>query len=110
MVTLLLGILSSVFTEVITALNHKLQNTVLKGKAAFLLSFTVAMVLALIKTFTAPDFSWSILHNWTQLVATFTSIFGISQVYFLLVVKNLNLDVSAPSSGPLKFTEGSTNE
>lgn len=97
MLTILLGILSSVAAEVVTALNERLKNTVLKGDGAFLLAFGMAAVGAAIKEVMLPGFQISDLTNMTKLAADFSEIFAVSQVYFLLVMQKLNLDVQSPA-------------
>jgi hypothetical protein len=93
MVTILLGVISSTLAEIITALNKKLQNTVLKGDAAFLIVFGVSLVGAIGKEILAPGFAWVDLRNLQLLSSTFAEIFSVSQVYFIFVVEKLNLDV-----------------
>lgn len=91
--TILLGIVSSTIAEVVTALNKKLQGTVLKGEAAFIIAFVMAILAAALKEIMAPGFQLADLKNWQALTATFGEVFTISQVYFLFLVKKLNLDV-----------------
>lgn len=93
MLTLLLGILSSVAAEVVTAINAKLENTVLKGDGAFLLAFGMALPAAILKEIMMPGFDFHMLLNYQQLGVNFSEVFAVSQVYFLLVMQKLNLDV-----------------
>lgn len=94
-VTIILGIVSSLFTELVTALNAKLKNTVLKGDAAFLLAFAVAFIFAAVKTILfTPGFVWN---DWPTLATEFGAIFTVSQVYFILIMQKLNIDVATPS-------------
>lgn len=99
--TILLGILSSVATEVVTAINAKLEGTVLKGDGAFILSFGIALPAAIVKEFMMPGFDFHMLLNYQQLAANFSEIFAISQVYFLFVAQKLGLDLP---SGTTKTT------
>lgn len=109
--TTLLGILSSVAAEVITALNKKLKGTVLEGDAAFLLVFGISFIGAAIKEVITPGFTWPKLLDLNALGSTFAEIFAVSQVYFMFVMKKLHLDVGSPelpppaaSKEPLRFT------
>lgn len=104
MVTIiLLGILTSVISEAVTALNKKLQGTVLQGNAAFLITFVIAFLGAFIKEVTAPGFTWSQFGDYNAIATTLGEVFTISQLYFVLIVKKLGLDVQDPS----KFIETS---
>lgn len=99
--TIILGILSSSIAEIVTALNKKLDGTVLKGDAAFLVALAMALPVALLKEILMPHFTFADLTNYTKLVADFSEVFAISQVYFMFVVQKLNLDVSsAGQPGP----------
>ena len=98
MITIIMGILSSVVAEIITAINKKLQGTVLQGDAAFLVAFVIAFIGAVGAMIMTPGFQWSSLTNLSQIGATFGGVFTVSQVYFLMVMQKLNLDVQAPAS------------
>lgn len=102
MITILLGILASTFTEVATALNKKLTGTVLQGNGAFLLATAIALIAAAVKTMTTPGFEWEQLKDVSALSATFSQVFTVSQIYFLLIAKKLNLDVQAPTGAGSK--------
>ena len=91
--TVLLGILTSYIAELVTAINKRLQNTLLKGDGAFLVALAISFVGAVVSEITAPGFKIATLTNWQALTATFTEVFAVSQVYFMFVVKKLNLDV-----------------
>lgn len=102
LLTILLGIISSTVAEIVTALNKKLAGTLLKGDGAFIVAFALALIAAVVKEITAPGFQFSQLGNWQQLSATFGEVFTVSQLYFLFVVKKLNLDVgSTPTPNPV---------
>lgn len=103
MLTLLLGIISSVLAEVVTALNKKLQGTVLTGDGAFIVAFAIAMVGGVVKEIMTPAFEFSDLFNLSMLTSDCAQVFAVSQVYFLLVAQKLNLDV--PST-PTTVTTG----
>jgi hypothetical protein len=100
MLTILLGILSSTFAEVITAINKRLQGTLLQGDGAFLVAFGLALPAAALKEVLMPGFEWQTLLSWPTLVSNFTEIFAVSQVYFLFVAQKLNLDVGVASPNP----------
>jgi hypothetical protein len=91
--TILLGILSSYAAELVTAINKRLQGTVLSGEGAFLIAFGMALPAAILKEVLMPGFDWHTLLNWQQLIATFTEAFAVSQIYFLFVMEKLHLDV-----------------
>lgn len=93
MLTILFGIISSIAAEIVTALNKKLQGTVLQGDAAFLIAFGMALPAAVLKEILAPGFVWSDLTNYAKLMTDFSEVFTVSQVYFLFIVQKLNLDV-----------------
>lgn len=95
MVITLLGIVTSVFAEVVTALNKKLNGTVLQGDAAFLIVFLLSFLGAIVHEVIAPGFTLSALLDVNTLMSTFAEIFGVSQVYFYFVMQKLNLDVQA---------------
>jgi hypothetical protein len=94
--TILLAFLSSHVTEVVVALNKRLNGTLLQGSAAFLLALGVAFVGALVDVFfvmgvplpSLLDFS-----TWATIAPTFTEVWTVMQIYFLLVVQQLGLDV-----------------
>lgn len=94
-ITLLLGIAASVFTEIATALNKLLNNTVLKGDGAFLLAFVMAFIAAAIKEVTMPGFVFADLFNWATLVQDFTETFTVSQIFFLVIYQRLGLDMQS---------------
>jgi len=94
MLTISLGVLSSVATELIVWLNQKLQGTVLQGKASFLLATVVSVVIACVKVFYVDGVPFAI-GNYTTMAPIFAQVFAASQIFFVLVVKNLNLDVQS---------------
>lgn len=96
--TMITGVLASVAAEVVTWLNKKLSNTVLKGKAAFLLALAVAFVAAFIKVSMAPGFVFS----WTALGAEFSEVWAVSQIFFTFVVEYLGLDVQPNVAPPVQ--------
>lgn len=86
MLTILLGIASSLATESVTWLNARLSGTVLKGDGAFLLAGTIALIISTAKFFLAGGS----LSDWAT---DFSTIWASSQVFFLAVMQTLNLDV-----------------
>jgi cystathionine beta-lyase/cystathionine gamma-synthase len=107
MLTILLGILSSVFAEIVTALNKHLQGTVLKGDAAFLVAFGMALVASIVHEVMVPGFQIAMLLNWQTMVATFSEVFAVSQVYFLFIMQKLQLDVNT-APAPVSTTVTTT--
>lgn len=97
-ITILLGIAASLFTEVATALNKVLNGTVLKGDGAFALAFGMAFLAAVIKEITMPGFDIHSLLNVQQLVQFFSETFTVSQIFFLLIYQKLGLDMN-PTTG-----------
>lgn len=93
MLIILLGIVTSMAAEVVTAINKKLSGTVLKGDGAFLVAFAMAFIGAFIKEITMPGFTFATLGNWTTLTQTFGEVFTVSQLFFMVIVKKLELDV-----------------
>jgi len=94
--TIALGVLSSTLAEGVTALNKRLQGTVLAGDAAFLIATGIAFLGGIAKVFwhdgnplpAVTDFK-----SWQLLAPAFTEIWTISQMYFMLVTSKLNLSV-----------------
>lgn len=97
LITILLGIATSMIAEVVAAINKKLSNTPLKGDGAFLVAFALALIGSVAKEVAMPGFTWSALTDWGNMSATFSEVFAVSQVYFLFVVKKLNLDIQPHS-------------
>ena len=91
-----LGILASLASEAVTWLNQKFSGTVLKGDAAFVLALVVSLIGATGEVFLAPGFSFT----WATLAKSFAEIWTVAQVFFVLVVQTLGLDVqsAAPTS------------
>lgn len=94
-VTVLLGIAASLFTEVATAINKILNNTVLKGDGAFVLAFGMAFVAAVIDFIVQPGFTLSSLSSWSTLVSDFGQVFTISQIFFFVIYQKLGLDINS---------------
>lgn len=90
---LLLGVASSLATELVTKINKHLQGTVLDGRGALLLSFVIALIGAAGKTFLTPGFDFHVLANYQTLADTFSTIWTTSQIFFVFVVKTLKLNV-----------------
>lgn len=90
--TVLLGIASSIASEVITWINKKLSGTVLVGDGAWLLSAAVAIILA-----TAKVLMSGIPTDWVSFTTECAMIWATSQVFFIWIVQQFNVDV--PSAG-----------
>lgn len=92
----LLSIASSIATEIVTAINAKLNNTVLKGDGAFILSFVVAFVIAAFKVAFTTGID---LHNPAAFLASLSvygsAVFAVSQIFFVGVYQKLGLDLSS---------------
>lgn len=86
-----LGILSSVVSEFVTWLNSKLSGTVLKGDGAFFLASGIALIGGTFKVWHAgvP------LTDFGALWVSFTQIWAVSQVFFMVVVQTFHLDVNS---------------
>lgn len=105
--TLGLAFLTSHLTEVVVAINKKLQGTLLAGSAAFLLSLGMALVAALVKVFYfdgVPLPALADFATWQAIAPAFAEVWTAMQVYFLLVVKSLKLDVGNTPIGPDETT------
>lgn len=101
MLVILIGILSSVASEVVTALNNKLKGTVLQGDAAFLVAGVVSVFGAAFKVFYFDGValpSMSDLSAWKAVAPAFTEVWTVSQLFFTLVTSKLSLDVKQPTS------------
>lgn len=101
--TIAIGILSSTVAEIVTALNKKLSNTVLKGDGAFLMATAIALVGSAVKVFYFDGVALPSFHDlaaWKAIVPAFTQVWTVSQMYFLLVTEKLHLDVQ-PMKDPV---------
>jgi branched-subunit amino acid transport protein len=88
--TILLGIVASLVAEFVTWLNKKLSGTVIQGQGAFLFSLVIAFAIAVIEVL-IRHFNIDV----SGFLALATSIFGVAQVWFYLIAKNLGLTVQA---------------
>lgn len=98
--TILLGIVSSTVAEAVTALNKKLQGTVLQGYAAFLIALFFSVVGGAVKVFYIDAMPLPSLHDfaaWNTLYAAFAQVWVVAQIYFYLIVKNLGMDIGPGS-------------
>ena len=95
----LLSIASSIATEIVTAINAKLNNTVLKGDGAFILSFVVAFVIAAFKVALTNGIDFG---NPAAFISSFaaygSAVFAASQIFFVAVYQRLGLDISSVAS------------
>jgi hypothetical protein len=109
-ITLLLGIAASLFTEVATAINKVISGTVLKGDGAFILAFGIAFIAAVIDFVTTPGFTLSSITSWGSFVADFGQIFTISQIFFFVIYQKLGLDINSDGQvvGPASTTTSAT--
>lgn len=88
LVIALLGIGLSIAQEVITWINSKLSNTILKGKGALLLSIVLAIIGATIKVaFSGVEYSWE------TLAETATQVWAVSQLFFAVIIQWLGVEV-----------------
>ncbi len=87
--TLSLGVLASIAAEIVVWLNKKLTSTVLKGKAAFLLATVVALVGAGFKV----AYTGIPVTDWVSLGTAFAKVWTVAQLFFVLIVETLKLDV-----------------
>lgn len=93
MTTILLGILSSIGTDLINWLNRKFKGTVLEGNGAFILSLLVAVIASTVKLYYIDGtvISWD---NKEAVVGQFGAIWATSQIYFQVISKTLGIQVS----------------
>lgn len=87
MLTIILGIATSIAAELVTWLNKKLDGTVLKGDAAFFIAAVVAFIAAAVKLFLVPNVSFQ------DFLTGFAQIWAVSQGFFLIVIQLFGLDV-----------------
>lgn len=107
MLVILIGILSSVASEVVTALNNKLKGTVLQGDAAFIIAGGISILGAAFKVFYfdgVPLPSANDLSAWKAVAPAFTEVWTVSQLFFTLVTSKLGLDVQVPAKAPVAPT------
>ena len=83
------GVLSSIAAELVIKLNQLFTGTVLQGKGAFILAMLTALVGAVVKVFYFDSFAFS----WGALGVAFTQVWTVAQVFFVLIVETLGLDV-----------------
>lgn len=94
--TALLGLASSVATEVVKWLNKKLVRTPLQGDAALLLSVVLALLAGLVRV-ALVDVPFGHVWSVESFLALSATAFGVSQLYFRTIAKWLDLKVSSPS-------------
>lgn len=92
LITALLGIASSLVTELIAWVNKKLSGTALQGDGALILSILLAFgggFARLLMTGVPLNDIW----DWSTFVSVSATVFGWSQVYFQTISRWLNLRV-----------------
>lgn len=95
----LLGIASSIATEVINGINAKLNNTVLKGDGAFILAAAVAFVIAGIQAAFTVGINFTNPGAFLSSVATYGSqVWAVSQIFFVGIYQKLGLDLNSGSN------------
>lgn len=87
MITLIFGILSSIFAELVSWFNKKLEGTTLHGDASFIIALVFAGLAALAKVLIAP------LLAGTSFFVVAGEIFAVSQIYFNTIAKWFGLQV-----------------
>lgn len=93
--SIVIGILTSYIAELVAALNKRFQGTPLEGDAAFLVVLAISLVGAAVKIFYVDHTPIpNALAGWEALYPSFAEVWATSQIYFLYVMKKLNLDVS----------------
>lgn len=86
----LLGIASSIVTELVTWLNKVTTGTVLQGKGAFIVSLFLAFVGAAFRIGFTQSLSFGDWHAWATIGS---QIWAVSQVYFVLIAQTFGLEV-----------------
>jgi hypothetical protein len=91
---LTLGVISSIAAEVVTWINKKVNGTVLQGDGAFFVAAAMSLVAA-----TYHVWAMGAITDWHSLWMSFTQIWAVSQVFFLVIVQKIGLDVQ-PNQTP----------
>ncbi len=97
METLILGIGSSLASELVTWLNKKLSGSFLQGYGAWIISALIAFLFSFIKVVVTTSSTGGFL---ASIGPNFIQIFGMSQIYFNTIAKMFNLKV-APDIAPV---------
>ena len=90
LISILLGIATSLATELVRWIDKKLVGTPAEGRGAFLLAFALAFLASALKVLVfdrMPGIALVLRSSWH----TVTIIFTVSQVYFHLIAKPLGL-------------------
>ena len=87
---LTVGVLASVAAEIVVWLNKQLTNSVLRGKASFLLALVASLVGAGVKVL---FFDHASVTDLATLGVAFSQVWTVAQVFFVLIVQSLKLDV-----------------
>jgi len=91
MITILLGIASSILTEVITWVGKKLTGTLLEGKAAELVAVTLALVAGMYSAIVQFAQSTDTTISFVQIGQYALMAFGASQIWFKTIARFLNI-------------------
>ena len=86
MITILLGIALSLYVSLCKWLDKRLQGTTLRGRAAFIITFLVALILAIGKVLLFDRYR-GFRETAIAIASTVSAIFGASQIYYHLLVK-----------------------
>ena len=95
--TILIGIVTSVYTELVKYVDKKLVGTFFDGLGAFLFTLFIATIAALVKVLVIDQYPGAegLLH---QLWTTLAQVWFVAQLYFHAIAKTFNLRVSPSSS------------
>ena len=91
---ILISIILSESQKIISAINKKLQGTTIEGQAGFILSISLALIVAAIKIF----FIDHQVINWNNFGSVFSEVWAMSQIYFKLITQKLNLNIPSSST------------
>ncbi len=94
MLTILIGIASSIAAEIITWINSKLSGTVLKGDGALVFAVVIAFIGAVVKIYLVPNSSFH------EVLTSASEIWAVSQIFFFGVIRLLGLDIKDTSVTP----------
>jgi hypothetical protein len=90
MTYILISILVSETQKIINAINQKLKGSSFEGMAGFILSIVIAFAASIIKVFVIDKTNLD-LNNYQEVYAVFSQVWAGSQIYFLIITKQLGL-------------------